>query len=82
MFVETLQGLAGFDGPTCEFRRQLTEGLEFLKTQKLIASWDLDRNTDKMAVIHRPRGNEPADGLFHGHAAQSESGPAVPVKSE
>jgi hypothetical protein len=61
MFVRTIRGLAGFDGPTFEFRRQLSEGLEFLKTQKLIASWYLDKNTDKITVLHRERGDESAD---------------------
>jgi hypothetical protein len=61
MFVKTIQGLAGFEGPTFEFRRQLTEGLEFLKTQKLIASWNPDSDTDKITVVHRKRRDESAD---------------------
>jgi hypothetical protein len=82
MFAKTLQGLAGFEGPTFEFRRQLKEGLEFLKTQKLIASWKLDKSTDKITVVHMPRGDESAGELDDVHATQSESEPAVPVKSE
>jgi hypothetical protein len=53
MFVETVQGLSGFDGPTYEFRRLLKEGLEFLKQQKLIRFWNVDEKSDKVTVVRQ-----------------------------
>jgi len=54
MFVETVQRLAGFEGPTFEFRRLLREGLKSLEKQSFIHSWSLDEETDKVTIVRKP----------------------------
>jgi hypothetical protein len=57
MLVTTIKAHAGFKGPTYEFRRLLSEGLDFLKAQNLIESWLPDKTNDKVTVIHKRSGN-------------------------